>query len=39
MMTDKDIKEHHKMVKKLEKQVKEKKYGEEETEKLVSENY
>jgi len=34
MMTNKDIKEHHKMVKELEKQVKEKKYGEEENEKL-----
>ena len=31
-MTDKDIKEYHKMIKKLEKQNKEKKYGQQENE-------
>ena len=35
MMTDKDIKEYHKMIKKLEKQNKEKKYGQQENEELA----
>ena len=35
MMTDKDIKEYHKMIKKLEEQNKEKKYGQQENEELA----
>ena len=34
-MSDKDIKEYHKMIKKLEKQNKEKKYGPQENEELA----
>ena len=33
-MTDKDIKEYHKLIKKLEDQHKEKKYGQKENEEL-----
>ena len=35
MMTDKDIKEHHKMIKKLKDQQKEKLYGQKENEELA----
>jgi hypothetical protein len=35
MMTAKDIKEYHKMIKKLEEQNKEKKYGQQENEELA----
>lgn len=34
-MTDKDIKEHHKMIKKLEKQVEEELYGQKENDELA----
>ena len=34
-MTDKDIKEYHKMIKKLEEQNKEKRYGQQENEELA----
>ena len=35
MMTDKDIKEYHKLIKKLEEQKKEKRYGQQENEELA----
>ena len=35
MMTAKDIKEYHKMIKKLEEQNKEKRYGQQENEELA----
>tara|TARA_R110002126_G_scaffold8381_2_gene39771 strand:- start:88 stop:309 length:222 start_codon:yes stop_codon:yes gene_type:complete len=35
MMTDKDIKEYNKLIKKLEEQNKEKKYGQQENEELA----
>ena len=34
-MSDKDIKEYHKMIKKLEEQKKEKRYGQQENEELA----
>jgi hypothetical protein len=34
-MSDKDIKEYHKMIKKLEEQMKEKRYGQKENEELA----